>query len=58
MNENELEKLMLDYYEGAYDVLVCTTIIENGLDIPNVNTIMIQTPTSWDYHSFTSSAAG
>ncbi|RQD67647.1 MAG: transcription-repair coupling factor [Tindallia sp. MSAO_Bac2] len=42
MNENELEKLMLDYYEGAYDVLVCTTIIENGLDIPNVNTIMIQ----------------
>ncbi len=42
MNENELEKLMLDYYEGSYDVLVCTTIIENGLDIPNVNTIMIQ----------------
>lgn len=42
MNENELEKMMLDYYEGSYDVLVCTTIIENGLDIPNVNTIMIQ----------------
>ncbi|SDZ00117.1 transcription-repair coupling factor [Tindallia californiensis] len=42
MNENELEKLMLDYYEGSYDILVCTTIIENGLDIPNVNTIIIQ----------------
>ena len=42
MNENELEKLMLDYYEGRYDVLVCTTIIENGLDIPNVNTILVQ----------------
>ena len=41
MNETELEQLMLDYYEGRYDVLVCTTIIENGLDIPNVNTILV-----------------
>ena len=41
MNENELEKVMLDYYEGHYDVLVCTTIIENGLDIPNANTILV-----------------
>ncbi len=41
MNETELEKVMLDYYEGRYDVLVCTTIIENGLDIPNANTILV-----------------
>ncbi|MEN1761173.1 transcription-repair coupling factor [Anoxynatronum sibiricum] len=41
MNETELEKVMLDYYEGHYDVLVCTTIIENGLDIPNANTILV-----------------
>ena len=32
---------MLDFYNGEYDVLVCTTIIEAGLDIPNVNTIII-----------------
>jgi len=41
MNENRLEKLMLDFYNKNYDVLVCTTIIETGLDIPNVNTIII-----------------
>ena len=42
MKERELEKLMVDYYNGEYDVLVCTTIIETGLDIANVNTIIIQ----------------
>ncbi|MFW5787875.1 MAG: transcription-repair coupling factor, partial [Halanaerobiales bacterium] len=41
MNENKLEKIMFDFYNKEYDVLVCTTIIENGLDIPNVNTIII-----------------
>lgn len=41
MSERELENLMLAYYEGEYDILVCTTIIETGLDIPNVNTIII-----------------
>ena len=41
MSERELEKLMLDFYHGEYDVLVSTTIIETGLDIPNVNTIVI-----------------
>jgi transcription-repair coupling factor (superfamily II helicase) len=41
MNETELEMIMMDFYEGAIDVLVCTTIIESGLDIPNVNTILI-----------------
>ncbi len=37
----KLEKIMLDFIEGKYDVLVATTIIESGLDIPNVNTIFI-----------------
>ena len=41
MSERQLENLMMDYYEGVYDVLVCTTIIETGLDISNVNTIII-----------------
>nr|AGF93493.1 transcription-repair coupling factor [uncultured organism] len=41
MNENRLERLMYNFYNNEYDVLVCTTIIENGLDIPNVNTIII-----------------
>ncbi len=41
MPEDMLEQVMLDFQQGAYDVLVCTTIIESGLDIPNVNTIII-----------------
>ncbi|TDX51261.1 transcription-repair coupling factor [Orenia marismortui] len=41
MSELKLEKLMVDFLEGNYDVLVCTTIIETGLDISNVNTIII-----------------
>ena len=41
MPEQALEQVMLDFYEGRYDVLCCTTIIESGLDIPNVNTICI-----------------
>ena len=42
MSERELEGIMEDFIEGDTDVLVCTTIIETGLDIPNVNTIIIQ----------------
>ena len=42
MSETELENVMMDFIDGAVDVLVCTTIIESGLDIPNVNTIIIQ----------------
>lgn len=42
MTERELETIMKDFIEGEIDVLVCTTIIETGLDIPNVNTIIIQ----------------
>lgn len=39
--EHKLEKVMLDFVAGKYDVLVSSMIIENGLDIPNVNTIII-----------------
>lgn len=41
MAEDELEEVMVEVYAGRYDILVSTTIIENGLDIPNVNTILI-----------------
>ncbi|MDO5310277.1 MAG: transcription-repair coupling factor [Clostridia bacterium] len=42
MNENELENVMMEVVEGETDVLVCTTIIETGLDIANVNTMIIE----------------
>ena len=41
LNETELEKTMLDFADGKIDVLVCTTIIESGLDIQNANTMII-----------------
>ncbi|MDR7855667.1 transcription-repair coupling factor [Tissierella sp.] len=41
MGERELEKVMMSFLEQEVDVLLCTTIIETGLDIPNVNTIII-----------------
>ena len=41
MNEGELEDVMVEFAEGKLDVLVCTTIIESGLDIPNVNTLIV-----------------
>nr|WP_244262766.1 transcription-repair coupling factor [Thermoanaerobacter siderophilus] len=41
MEESQLEKVMIDFLNGEYDVLVSTTIIETGLDIPNVNTIIV-----------------
>ena len=41
MTENELESVMLNFLEGEYDVLVSTTIIETGVDIPNVNTLIV-----------------
>lgn len=42
MSERQLENIMMDFINGEIDVLVCTTIIETGLDISNVNTIIIQ----------------
>ncbi len=41
MPEEMLEQAMLDFYEGTDDVLLCTSIIENGLDVPNANTIIV-----------------
>ena len=41
MRERALEKVMLEFYEKHYDVLVCTMIVENGLDLPNVNTLIV-----------------
>ena len=41
MESKELENKMLDFIQGDYDMLLCTTLIENGLDIPNANTIII-----------------
>ncbi|MCX7842309.1 MAG: transcription-repair coupling factor [Clostridia bacterium] len=42
MEERELENIMAGFINGEYDVLVCTTIIESGLDMPNVNTIIVE----------------
>jgi transcription-repair coupling factor (superfamily II helicase) len=42
MRERELEKVMQDFYHRRFNVLVCTTIIETGIDIPTANTIIIQ----------------
>ncbi|HVV77050.1 MAG TPA: transcription-repair coupling factor [Mycobacteriales bacterium] len=42
MNEHELERVMLGFWEKDFDVLVCTTIVENGLDIANANTLIIE----------------
>ena len=41
MEPKQLENKMLDFIRGDYDMLLCTTIIENGLDIPNANTIIV-----------------
>ncbi len=41
MPEEQLEHVMLDFSQGKIDILVCTTIIESGLDIPNVNTLIV-----------------
>jgi transcription-repair coupling factor (superfamily II helicase) len=41
MNEHELERIMVDFWDRAFDVLVATTIVESGLDIPNANTLVV-----------------
>ena len=41
MDEGSLEKVVLDFWERRYDVLVCTTIIESGIDMPTVNTLVV-----------------
>lgn len=42
MNGEELENIMLDFIEKKIDVIVCTTILESGIDIPNANTLIIE----------------
>ncbi len=42
MNEHHLEQVMVDFWEKSYDVLVSTTIVENGLDVPNANTLIVE----------------
>lgn len=42
MDEAQLEQVVLDFWEGEYDVLVCTTIIESGIDMPTVNTLVVE----------------
>ncbi len=41
MNESQLEKIMVDFWERSFDVLVSTTIVESGLDVPNANTLIV-----------------
>lgn len=41
MDGDQLEDVMVDFYRGRYDVLLCTTLIENGLDQPNANTMLV-----------------
>ncbi|MDH4168671.1 MAG: transcription-repair coupling factor [Acidimicrobiia bacterium] len=41
MDEGTLEQVVLDFWDGQYDVLVCTTIIESGIDMPTVNTLVV-----------------
>ncbi|GAA4915350.1 transcription-repair coupling factor [Streptomonospora salina] len=41
MNEQQLERVMIDFWEKNYDVLVSTTIVESGLDVPNANTLIV-----------------
>jgi transcription-repair coupling factor (superfamily II helicase) len=42
MGEDALERVMVGFWEREYDVLVCTTIVESGLDIPNANTLIVE----------------
>lgn len=42
MSESQLEQVMVDFWEKRYDVLVCTTIVESGLDVSNANTMIIE----------------
>jgi transcription-repair coupling factor (superfamily II helicase) len=42
MDEGRLEQVVIDFWEGKFDVLVCTTIIESGIDMPTVNTLVVE----------------
>ncbi|MGI5286829.1 transcription-repair coupling factor [Nonomuraea polychroma] len=47
MNEHQLEKIMVGFWEREYDLLVCTTIVESGLDVPNANTLIVDRADSY-----------
>ena len=47
LEERQLERVMLEFFSGKDDVLVCTTIIESGLDVPNANTLIIDDATNY-----------
>ena len=57
MDEDTLEQVMVGFWEKRFDVLVCTTIVESGLDIPNANTLIVERPTRSGCRSCTRSAA-
>ena len=42
MDEGTLEQVVVDFWDGQFDVLVCTTIIESGIDMPTVNTLVVE----------------
>jgi transcription-repair coupling factor (superfamily II helicase) len=42
MSEDALEKVIVSFWEKEFDMLVCTTIVENGIDIPNANTLIVE----------------
>ena len=58
MDEGQLERVVLDFADREYDVLVCTTIIESGLDMPTVNTMVVDRAISSGSRSCTSCAVG
>ena len=58
MDEGTLEQVVVDFWEGDYDVLVCTTIIESGIDMPTVNTLVVERSDLLGSASSTSSGGG
>ena len=57
MRERDLERVMNDFHHQRFNVLVCTTIIETGIDIPSANTIIIERADRFGPRSCTSCAA-
>ena len=49
MNKNELEDKVLAFINKEYDILICTTIIESGIDMPNVNTLIVEDADKMDF---------
>lgn len=47
MSETQLEKVMMAYLNHEYDILLCSTIIESGIDIPNANTLFVYDADNW-----------